>query len=218
MSETMDTKHAAPDFASLLPAARSFVGEKTWTLDLVLQVGVHLSQAVNKIAGLKGQQKSELVCQTILALLEDVEKADTKRVEESIAKGLTSAPAAPWAELKNQVKNVLPTTLSLVVDAARGKFDLRKSAWRVLALRAVAAVSRLACVKSCVGASVASQVEAAAEKQAEVAAAAAAAEAAPAPAPDISQDAAPQQETQEPPKESQTQAAEEPAQSQPPVA
>lgn len=210
MSETMDTKHAAPDFASLLPAARSFVGEKTWTLDLVLQVGVHLSQAVNKIAGLKGQQKSELVCQTILALLEDVEKADTKRVEESIAKGLTSAPAAPWVELKNQVKNVLPTTLSLVVDAARGKFDLRKSAWRVLALRAVAAVSRLACVKSCVGASVASQVEAAAEKQAEVAAAA--------PAPASSQDAAPQQETQEPPKESQTQAAEEPAQSQPPAA
>lgn len=206
MSETMDTKHAAPDFASLLPAARSFVGEKTWTLDLVLQVGVHLSQAVNKIAGLKGQQKSELVCQTILALLEDVEKADTKRVEESIAKGLTSAPAAPWVELKNQVKNVLPTTLSLVVDAARGKFDLRKSAWRVLALRAVAAVSRLACVKSCVGASVASQVEAAA------------AEAAAAPAPASSQDAAPQQETQEPPKESQTQAAEEPAQSQPPAA
>ncbi len=194
--------------------ARSFAGEKAWTLDLVLQLGVHLSQAVNKIAGLKGQQKCELVCQTILALLEDVEKADTKRVEESTAKGLTSAPAAPWAELKNQVKNVLPMTLSLVVDAARGKFDLRKSAWRALALRAVAAISRLACVKSCVGASVASQVEAAAEKQAELAAAEAAAETAPA----VSQDAAPQQETQEPPKESQTQAAEEPAQSQPPPA
>lgn len=192
-----------PYVSQVRAAACAFVGEQSWTVELILQLGAHLAQLVNKASGLSGKAKSEVVCQTILALLEDAEKADTKRVQESTEKGLTTAPAAAWAELKNQVKSVLPTTLSLVVDAARGKFDLKKSSG--LALRAVAVLARLRCVGSCVGTSVASQIATAADPQGVT----------PLKAAETAAEAADQkQQTEEPPKESQTLAPEQPSQPQ----
>ncbi len=111
---------------SLKPVAQQFLGDQMWSAELVLRMGAHLAVAVNNYPGLSGQKKSELVVQTILLLLEDAEKADkTGALEQNkTEKHLTTIP---WVELKNLVKTTLPTTLDLLVGAARGQFDLKKT-------------------------------------------------------------------------------------------
>lgn len=104
--------------------ALKFVGDKAWTGELVLRLGAHLAQAVNSARDLSGSQKSELVCQTILALLDDVEKAGKEHAAESTEK---VSSIVHLDEIRNIVKNHLPVTLNLIVSAARGGFDLKKS-------------------------------------------------------------------------------------------
>ncbi len=113
-----------------MDVGKRFVAGKSWQAALLLEVGAELAVAVNKVAGLSGQQKSELVCSLVLPLLDDAEKADKTAQEESIAKGETRVPMASeeqWLMLKSLVKTVLPATLSLLVGAARGKLDLSSS-------------------------------------------------------------------------------------------
>ncbi len=110
----------------LLETAKISLGDKAWTVDLVLQIGVDLAKAVNSAKDLSGKEKSYLVCQTILTLLEHGEKADKERMAESTEKETTTIP---WEACKTVVKTVLPTTLQLVISAARGEFaDLQKAA------------------------------------------------------------------------------------------
>jgi hypothetical protein len=104
--------------------AKHFLGERAWSVDLVLRVGAELAQAVNKYPSLSGQEKSELVCQTILKLLEDGEKVEKGRMGESTG---TTSTKVPWEECKRVVTTLLPATLDLIVSAARGKFDLQKA-------------------------------------------------------------------------------------------
>jgi hypothetical protein len=104
--------------------AKSFLGDRAWSVDLVLRVGAELAQAVNKYPSLTGQQKSELVCQTILKMLEDGEKVEKEHLGESTA---TTNTTIPWEACKSVVKTLLPATLDLIVSAARGQFDLQKA-------------------------------------------------------------------------------------------
>jgi hypothetical protein len=123
--------------AQLAVQAQTFLGTRPWTVSLVLQTGAHLAQAVQRFPGLSGQQKSSLVCQTILQLLEDGEKADRERLKESTPQ---AEPTIPWEECKRVVATVLPATLTLLVSAARGEIDLRKpSGWANLCCFAAAA-------------------------------------------------------------------------------
>jgi hypothetical protein len=106
--------------------ALKFVGDKAWTGELALRLGAHLAQAVNTFrdpsgVALSGQKKCELVCQTILALLDDVEKAGKEHAAESTEK---VSSTIHLDEIRNLVRNHLPVTLTLIVSAARGEFDL----------------------------------------------------------------------------------------------
>ena len=105
--------------------AKTFLGDNAWRADLILRMGAVLAEAVNKAPGLSGQQKTDLVCQVILKLLEDGEKADKGRLEVS---NPIETSTIPWEDYKNIVKNLLPPTLELIVSAARGQFDLQKAA------------------------------------------------------------------------------------------
>jgi hypothetical protein len=104
--------------------ANVYVGDRAWSVDLVLRVGAELAQAVNKYPSLTGQGKSELVCQIILKLLEDAEKVEKGLMQESTE---TKNTKVPWEECKMVVRTLLPATLELIVSAARGKFDLQKT-------------------------------------------------------------------------------------------
>jgi hypothetical protein len=119
-------------FATLIPEtmaqwikaeALKFVGDKAWTGELALRLGAHLAQLVNGDDRLSGSQKCELVCQTILALLDDVEKAGKEHLAESTEK---VDSIVHLDEIRNLVRNHLPVTLNLIVSAARGEFDLKK--------------------------------------------------------------------------------------------
>ena len=104
--------------------AKKILGEKAWTADLLLHVGVELAKLVNSAENLSGKQKTELVCQTILGLLDDAEKAEKEHEKESTE---TAKTTTQWAELRMVVKTLLPEMLHLVISAARGKFsDLQK--------------------------------------------------------------------------------------------
>ncbi len=114
----------------LVEVGRRFVGGKQWQAALLLEVGTELAVAVNKGAGLSGEQKSQLVCQTILHLLDDAEKAEKIAQAESTVTETTIVPKelkVDWVALRNLVSTVLPVTLRLIVGAARGKFELTSS-------------------------------------------------------------------------------------------
>ena len=109
------------DASELLSLGKKALGDKVWGAEAVLHVGVELATAVNSLKNVSGADKSELVCQTILKLLDDGEKAEKELSGGSTATGKTKIP---WNECRTVVKNVLPTTLHLVVKASRGEIQL----------------------------------------------------------------------------------------------
>lgn len=99
------------------------LGSRAWSVDIVLRVGAELAQCVNKIQTLSGRQKADAVLQTIQKLLEDGEKADKAlRAESTVIEKTT----IPWEECKMVATELLPVTLDLLIDAARGRIDLKK--------------------------------------------------------------------------------------------
>ena len=111
------------DASVFLSHAKKALGDRAWTADLVLHVGADLAQAVNSLKNLSGKDKSELVCQTILKLLDDGEMAEKERAVESTGKETTKVP---WDGCRNVVKTLLPTSLELLVKASRGEISLLK--------------------------------------------------------------------------------------------
>lgn len=109
------------DASELLSLGKKALGDKVWGAEAVLHVGVELATAVNSLKNVSGADKSELVCQTILKLLDDGEKAEKELSGGSTETGKTKIP---WNECRTVVKNVLPTALHLVVKASRGEIKL----------------------------------------------------------------------------------------------
>jgi hypothetical protein len=109
------------DASELLSLGKKALGDKVWGAEAVLHVGVELATAVNSLKNVSGADKSELVCQTILKLLDDGEKAEKELSGVSTETGKTKIP---WNECRTVVKNVLPTALHLVVKASRGEIQL----------------------------------------------------------------------------------------------
>jgi hypothetical protein len=111
------------DASVFLSHAKKALGDRAWTVELVLHVGAELAQAVNSLKNLSGKDKSELVCQTILKLLDDGETAEKERVAGSTGKETTKVP---WGECRQVVKTLLPASLELIVKASRGEISLPK--------------------------------------------------------------------------------------------
>jgi hypothetical protein len=111
------------DASVFLSLAKKALGDRPWSADLVLHVGAELAQSVNSLKNLSGSDKSELVCQTILKMLDDGEKAEKERDAGSTGTAMTKVP---WDDCRSVVKNLLPAALQLVVKASRGGFSLEK--------------------------------------------------------------------------------------------
>lgn len=116
------------DASEFLNLAKKSLGDRAWSADLVLRVGVDLAQSVNSLNNLSGKDKSELVCRTILKMLDDGEMAEKERAGVSTGKETTKIP---WEECRNIAKNLLPLSLELVVKASRGEFSFQKIAEKV---------------------------------------------------------------------------------------
>jgi hypothetical protein len=111
------------DPTTLLSFAKKTVGDKAWTVELVLRVGAELAAFVNNFPNLSGKDKCQLVCQTILKMLDDVEKVERERSVESTEREKT---IALLGECRTAVNVALPVSLELMVMASRGKIVLKK--------------------------------------------------------------------------------------------
>ena len=110
------------DPQKLLAYAQKSLGDKAWIPETVLRVAADLATFVNSFPNLSGKDKTHLVCQTILKMLDDVETAEKGRSVESTVKAKT---IARLEECRSAVA-LLPVSLELLVSASRGKIVLKK--------------------------------------------------------------------------------------------
>ena len=95
---------------ALLSAAQKFLVGKVWSSELVINMGVQLLSVANSLPNLSFQDKSSLVCQTILRMLDDVEKAGKEHLAESTGIMPTTAQLEHYRTL---VKTALPVCLEV---------------------------------------------------------------------------------------------------------
>lgn len=105
------------DPMEFLSSSVTLFGDRKWSSENVLRFASELAQNVNSLSNISGKDKTELVCQTILKMLDDGEKAEKERAAVSTEKETTKIP---WNECRESVK-LLPHILDLVVNASRGK-------------------------------------------------------------------------------------------------
>jgi hypothetical protein len=94
----------------LLSVAQKFLAGKAWSSEVVLRMGVDLLSAAQLLPNLSFHEKTSLVCQTILRMLDGVEKVGKEHSLESIGIMPTTAQLEQY---KNLVK-MLPVVLELV--------------------------------------------------------------------------------------------------------
>lgn len=121
-------------------------GLKEPTTASVLRVTVKLAEAVNKLPGLKGAERLDLVLKTLREVL---------ALPEVAAKLTPEAKAAIY----KVVDEIVPETLTLVIDAGRGRFALKKPS-----VSCVAALAALLCRTVAAAAPAGSQLAAVAAK------------------------------------------------------
>lgn len=95
----------------LLAYAQKSLAGKAWSCELVIRMGVELLCVAQTLPNLSFQDKSSLVCQTILKMLDGVETVGKEHAAESTGIVPTKAQLD---EYRNLVKNVLPVCLDIV--------------------------------------------------------------------------------------------------------
>ena len=157
---------AASPTDALVKLALAKLGADTPTAQSILRLAVVLAQDANKLPGLRGKERLELVLSALRRVIE------VPTVKEKLG-------ADAEKILKDVIDNVVPETIALVVEASRGGFALKKptvgcvASLAVLLCRLTAASapagSEIA-VAATAAAAVASTVATAAEEPAAVAA------------------------------------------------
>ncbi len=101
------------DYSALIVLATTQLGKETPTAQNLMRIGVTLAQEVNKASALSGRAKLDMVVRALRGLL-----------AEPVVRGRLTPEVA--ATLDGIVQDVIPETISLVVDASRGAFQLKK--------------------------------------------------------------------------------------------
>ena len=101
------------EYAALVSLATAQLGVDVPTAQNLMRIGITLAQEVNKASALSGRAKLDLVVRALRGLL-----------AEPVIRGRLTPEVA--ASLDGIVQDVIPETISLVVDASRGAFQLKK--------------------------------------------------------------------------------------------
>lgn len=104
---------ALPSVTPLVEIALKELGAEAPTTQSIIRLSATLAQAVNRWPGLNGPQKTEMVVGALRELLGVEQIRGKLSVEEQAA-------------LRVVADTVVPETLTLLVSAGRGEFDLRK--------------------------------------------------------------------------------------------
>jgi hypothetical protein len=112
------------ELSELLALAKECKGPGNWTSSSLVRVGGILAGKVNGIQNLSGGEKLKLVQRILLQLLGE---AENKEIAEP---GLTTEEIQKihdrYDVLETTVADVLPASLELAIQAARGGLDLKK--------------------------------------------------------------------------------------------
>jgi hypothetical protein len=134
---------SSPEFGKLKSVAHEIMSQKQWSAAAVVALGGSLAAAANRLTGLSGLQKKQLVLDVIKVVLqESVEKSTDLSGSPEVVKSLNFV-----------LEHVLPASLDLAVAAARGQLDLKK-------VKASVFAGCLACLPSLLGACGASSAQA----------------------------------------------------------
>lgn len=112
------------ELQELVTLANECKGSGNWTSGTLIRVGGILAGKVNAIQNLSGTEKLKVVQRILLQLLAE---AETKEVAEA---GLSPEDIQKihdrYDTLEATVADVLPASLELAINAARGRLDLKK--------------------------------------------------------------------------------------------
>ncbi len=117
------------DPTQLLNRALQHLGTDVPTAQNLIRIAVQLAQSINTATGLSGREKLDHVIRTLRELL----------AVPAVAERLTPAQRD---QLLSVVNDVIPETISLVVEASRGAYQLKKPSvgcvahWAALLCRA----------------------------------------------------------------------------------
>ena len=96
---------------AVIAEAKKFGLSGTIDSGAVISVGVKLAAFVNKLPGLKGKEKSELVVAAIIKCIDEMGAAGDE---------------ATKARLKDTARVALPSAIQAVIDVSNGKFSIKK--------------------------------------------------------------------------------------------
>jgi hypothetical protein len=114
------------DPLELLSFGKKVLSNKVWNHETVVHLAIELGQHLSSFHNISGSDKTELVCQTVLKMLDDAEKAEKEHFEGSTE---TKKTTIPWNECRDAVKT-LPLLLQVVVKASRGEFSFPVKNWK----------------------------------------------------------------------------------------
>jgi hypothetical protein len=108
----------------LVALAKECKGPGNWTSGSLIRVGGILAGKVNAIQNLSGGEKLKLVQRILLQLLAEAENKEI--AEPGLSKDDIQKIHDRYDTLEATVSDVLPASLELAINAARGRLDLKK--------------------------------------------------------------------------------------------
>jgi hypothetical protein len=134
------------ELTELVTLAKECKGPGNWTSGSLIRVGGILAGKINSIQNLSGTEKLKLVQRILLQLLAEAENKEI--AEPGLSKEEIQKIHDRYDTLEATVADVLPASLELAINAARGRLDLKKikpSTWvKMCSCVGIAVVHQLA--------------------------------------------------------------------------
>ena len=112
------------ELTDLVTLAKDCKGSGPWTSASLIRVGGLLAGKINGIQNLSGGEKCKLVQRVLLQALAEAENKEI--VEQGLSKDEEQAVHDRYDVLEKVIADVLPASLELAIQAARGGLDLKK--------------------------------------------------------------------------------------------
>lgn len=112
------------ELQELVVLAKEVKGVSEWDTAAIIRVGGALAAKVNTLKNISGGEKQKLVLQILRKVLDDSCAKDV--ATKDLTKDQIAAIEARYGQLKVAVDEVLPASLELAINAARGKLNLKK--------------------------------------------------------------------------------------------
>lgn len=112
------------ELSELVSIAKECKGSGPWTSGSLIRVGGLLAGKINGIQNLSGGEKLKLVQRVLLQVLAEAENKEI--AEPNLSKEDEKAIHDRYDGLEKVIADVLPASLELAIQAARGGLDLKK--------------------------------------------------------------------------------------------